>query len=244
MATREERAAAYDAVVKALRHAAKIDGFMERVAIAKAMDALGVIISDTSATVVKRAINFRNGALIGDCHLPVDTYLQKDPEPLRWAFGWTEVMRWKCTDSNLENELIQEAHRRALARGYLSGYTDTWYGEVQYGLEAGFFIVTLYPDDSVRLVTVKDEERQPLNLNLGDEAPEGQLPTILIEYEWLLGWTRHDASVELQIVDHAKHQLAIHKPKQYRKLTDGWWAKVTVTDVGYLVTFHYDMEMP
>ena len=239
MATRQARAAIYGDVVVALVDAARIDGHMERVAIAKAMDALGSTISDTSPTVVAQAIAFRNGPLLRD-HQPVDTYLRRDPVPVKWSFEWTEVMGWKwSSDISLEGELIQEAHTRAKVGGYLAGFTDEWYGEVDEGIDDGYFTVTLYPDDSVRLETVEGVERKPAN-----RTPPGQLPTILIKFEWALGLLDVQATMEFTIIKAARKILRECNPGAYAKLTDNWWGKVGVTDIGYLVTFHYDRELP
>ena len=76
------------------------------------------------------------------------------------------------------------------------------------------------------------------------QTPRGLLPTILIEYEWVLGLLDFQTTMELTIINHAKAILRLRDPIEYAKLTDSWWAKVKVTDIGYLVTFHYDKEWP
>lgn len=220
-----------------------MDGYTERIAIAEAMDALGPVLSDTAATIACDAMLFRNGPLLR-CHQPVNTYLQQDLQPVRWSFEWVEVMRWYCADQCLRSELIQVAHDRALEEGLLAGWCSHWVGKVQDGIEDGYFTVILYPSHDWYLNHVgpiADEEtmlpQQPI-------APEGQLPTILIKYDWVLGLLFVDATMELTIIRKARKLLRISKPDEHAKLTDSWWAKVEVTDIGYLVTFHYDREFP
>lgn len=239
MATREERTTAYRRVVSDLIAAATMDGYMERVGIAKAMDALGSIISDTDPHLVHMAIAFRNGPLLGD-HQPVNIYLQRDRGPVTWSFEWEEVMGWEHTDGSLWGRLIHTAHVRAQAAGYLQGWDATWCGRVHDTVSCGRFTVTLYPSCEIPEFDDVIGEAGPKPKG----TPPGLLPTILIEYRYLLGAVDCSETVELTIINYASRALRLNKPDEFAKLTDSWWAEVEVTDIGYLVTFHYDRELP
>lgn len=233
MATRTERRVAYRGLVTAIGNAAAVDGFMERVAIAKAMDALGSIISDVGPGVMTEAIALRNGPLLRD-HQPVSEYLRKDPEPIKWVFTPEAVLELPL---GVGPNLIEEAYRRAekaMPTALIGFHGDESgpYGDVACNRE-GCFVVTLYPSQDYCAEYAGVPE---------PKTPEGLLPTILIEFEWLLGWPDCSETVELQIIDNAKQILHDTKPDKHAKLTDSWWAKVEVTDIGYLVTFHYDTE--
>lgn len=146
MATRAERTEAYLSVVMALAKAAEIDGYLERASIAKAMDALGPVISDVNPMVAGRAIRFRNGPLLRD-HQPVAIHLQKDPEPIQWLFKDTEVLHWRIGNITLSTFLVNTARQRIGARNpdALNGFGDTSYGLVTHNNQ-GYFVVTLYPN--------------------------------------------------------------------------------------------------
>ena len=146
MTTRKERRCAYRAVVTALANAAEVDGYMERVAIAKAMDALGPIISDVGPGVVEQAITFRNGPLLRD-HQPVDMYLQKDPGgPLptilikyEWVLGLLDV------DTTIELTIIRAAHATLCADNPTEYHklTDSWWAKVE-ACDNGYLVTFHY----------------------------------------------------------------------------------------------------
>lgn len=251
MTTREERTTAYREIVEALIDAALIDGYMERVAIANAMDALGPIISDVDPHVVAMAIEFRNGPLLRD-HQPVSIYLKQDPKPVKWVFTTAEVLALLMGSMNLPgygdgrsgDALIRAAYRKisaASATALIGFDEDAWCATLD--ADGSGFTVTLYPDvdhpylpaDALRYMN--PDRPKPT-------TPPGLLPTILIEYKRVLGWVDCSETVELQIINHAKVILATRKPNQYDKLTDSWWAKVEVTDIGYLVTFYDEKGLP
>lgn len=264
MATREERTTAYQEVVEALIDAALIDGYMERVAIAKAIDALGPIISDVDPHVVATAIEFRNGPLLRD-HQPVSIYLKQDPKPVKWVFTLAEVlalirdsMDYSIAHRSIGPTLVRAAHRKISEHTVtaLIGFNeDAWCATLD--ADGSGFTVTLYPDvdhpylpaDALRYMN-PDRPEPAIRPGVSPlfpgstPFPRSQLPTILIDFDELLGTVDVSDTVELTIINCAEYRLLHLKPEQHAKLTPDWWANVEVTDIGYLVTFHYDTEFP
>ena len=246
MATRAERTAVYQGVVTALEDAAYVDGFMEHVAIAKAMDALGVVISDVDPSVAAQAIAFRNGPLLRECQ-PVDVYLQQDPEPVVWLFNMEQVLTISihATDyENLRGLLIAEAHRLVAERcSYaLQGFSSRWIGKAE--VDDKYFVVTLYPSHDWYAEHVDDGQCCDLHPE-PEQTPEGLLPTILVGFDETLGMgCKGGDTVKVTLIMRAHGILKYRKPAQYAKLTDDWWGEVAATDIGYLVTFHYSREGP
>lgn len=250
MSTRKERTTAYLGVVTALAEAARIDGYMERVAIAQAMDALGPVISDVDPHVVAMAIDFRNGPLLRD-HQPVNTYLKCDPKPVKWVFTTAEVltlirdsMDFPSSCRSIGPTLVRAAYRKISEHTVtaLIGFDeDAWCATLD--AEGGGCTVTLYP--SVDHPYLPADALRYMNPDRPEPAtPLGLLPTILVKFEWVLGLLDIDTTMELTLIKAAHAILRADKPDEANKLTESWWANVEVTDIGYLVTFHYDTEFP